>query len=68
MGVLFGSLLFSVEMITIGALLKVGYHMGGKILKSCGEKESPKPKADVKGGRKRVLEHATGNELSIFPG
>lgn len=66
---LVGGIVAGLEIIAIGALLKVGYHVGDKFLKNCGEKEVKKyPKIRVRGGRKRVLEQTTGNELSIFPG
>ncbi|MDP8263130.1 MAG: hypothetical protein P9M13_07495 [Candidatus Ancaeobacter aquaticus] len=65
---LFGSVVTVIEVIAIGALLKIGYHTGKNILENCGEKESKYSKTKVKGGKKRVFEKATGNELSIFPG
>lgn len=64
---LVGGLFAGLEIIAIGALLKIGYHVGSKILKECGETEVKRyPKIRVRGGRKRVLEQTTGNELSLI--
>ena len=61
-----GALLASTELITIGALLKIGSHLGTRWLKHVGEQPSPHVKK-VRGGRKRALEQTTGHELSVFP-
>lgn len=64
---LVGGIVSCLEIITIGALLKIGSYAGAKFLRNCGEKETAYPKARVRGGRKRVLEQTTGTELSVLP-
>ena len=66
MSFLIGGLISSLELVTIGVLLKIGSHLGTRWLTHCGEEPlSSAPR--VRGGRKRALEQVTGRELSIFP-
>jgi hypothetical protein len=64
---LVGGAISAVEIVAVGALMKFGHYMGTQLLKKCGEEPVKKHKSKVKCGKKRVVEDATDNELSLLP-
>lgn len=64
--------LAALEVIAIGIFLKIGYHIGNKLIEKV-EKTNPKkkkksntPTAEGSGGRRKVVEEITGNKLSLL--
>ena len=62
----------ALEVVAIGICLKIGYHLGNKLIEKVDGTALTKKKIKNKeneenfGGRKRVLEDATDNELSLL--
>lgn len=66
-------LIAALEVVAVGIFLKIGYHLGNKLIEKVEGPQSSKKKEDLKskeadgsGGRRRVVEDVTGNKLSLF--
>ena len=62
----------ALEVVAVGIFLKFGYHLGNKLIeavekpKTNSKKKNVPQEMDPAGGRKRVLEEMTGNEMSLL--
>jgi len=67
-------LVAALEVVAVGIFLKIGYHLGGKLIEKV---EGPKPLKKKKdsesrdmddgGGRKRAVEGLTDTNLNLLP-
>lgn len=65
-------LIASLEIVAVGICLKIGYHIGNKLIGKLDgaalakKKLKNKENEEVFGGRKRVVESVTGEKLAIL--
>lgn len=62
----------ALEVVAVGVCLKIGYHLGNKLVEKIEGTGHQKKKAQDKenegvGGRKRVVEDMTDNQLALLP-
>lgn len=62
----------ALEVVAVGVCLKIGYHLGNKLVEKIEGTGRQKKKAQDKenegvGGRKRVVEDMTDNQLALLP-
>ncbi len=61
-------LIAALEVVAVGIFLKIGYHLGNKLIDKVDSKlnKGSNSKDSAGGGRKRVVEEFTDNELSVI--